>query len=191
MYLEDAMLALIVNPDRCDAAEVEGFCADAIGGGIDMIVVEGNNIDLNMKLYKICKANDALLAVTDISAFNRVEADCFVNMGDDISIGQAAGILLDGQKNGQYVDNINEALMSVEVGIDFLFMKQNFPDRGSLSAIDTSVPIYVGNVDSPEKAKEFAEAGIIRMFFNAEDYDKSISPTEYYAQVSRCIGRTL
>ena len=45
MYLEDVMLTLYVDVDNSDSS-VSEFCAQAIGGGIDMIVASGTDLNV-------------------------------------------------------------------------------------------------------------------------------------------------
>ncbi|MDA3800104.1 MAG: hypothetical protein PF692_13605 [Kiritimatiellae bacterium] len=189
MYLEDVMLTLYVDVDNSDS-NVSDFCAQAINGGIDMIVAAGTDLSAIKTIADVCMENDALLSLTDINMFENIQADCFLNMSNEISIGQAASILCNGEKNGKYVATFNEALMATEVGVDFLFFQQNFPNKSALVAIETSIPIYVGRIKTLEKAREFAGSGIIRMLFDMKDYDGSMPVTDYYAEVSKLIGRT-
>ena len=190
MYLEDAMLTLYIDVDNTHTSNLVNFCTEAINGGIDMIVAAGQNISIISDIKKICEQEDALLALTNISLFYDIQADCFLNMSNEVSIGQAAGMLCNGEKNGQYVTNINEALMATEVGVDFLVFQQDYPDKNSLMAIESSIPIYVGKIKSLGQAKEFAENGIIRMLLDIKDYDESQSIIDYYANISKAIGRS-
>lgn len=190
MYLEDAMLALYINIEESNNLNILEFCTEAIDGGIDMIVINGNDTNIINDISGACKQEDALLALTDISLFDTIQANCFLNLGTDISIGQAAGMLCNEEKNGQYVASVNDAMMATEVGVDFLVFQQDYPDKNSLMAIESSIPIYVGKIRSIEQAKEFADNGIIRMLLDAKDYDESIPVTEYYASISRAIGRS-
>ena len=157
---------------------------------LDMIVASGADLSAIKAIAGVCIENDALLTLTDINMFENLEADCFLNMSDDVSIGQAASILCNGEKNGKYVSSVNDALMATEVGVDFLFFKQDFPDKNSLFAIDSAIPIYVGKIKTLEQAREFANNGIIRMLFDIKDYDNSMSVTDYYAEISKTIGRS-
>jgi len=190
MYLEDAMLTLYIDVDNIRTSDIVDFCKEAVNGGIDMIVASGQNISIISDIKKVCEQQDALITFTDISLFDEIQADCFLNMGNELSIGQAAGMLSKGEKNGQYVTSVNEALIATEVGVDFLVFKQDYPDKNSLMAVESSIPIYVGKIKSIEQAKEFAEHGIIRMLLDANDYDNSMPVTDYYAEVSKLIGRS-
>jgi hypothetical protein len=190
MYLEDAMLALYIDIEKSSNSDIPDFCTKAIDGGIDMIVVAGQDTSIISDIKKVCEQEDALLTFTDISLFDDIQADCFLNMENDISIGQAASMLCNGEKNGQYVATVNDAMMATEVGVDFLLFQQDYPDKNSLMAIESSIPIYVGKIKSIEQAKEFANNGIIRMLFDMSDYDDSQSITDYYATMSKAIGRS-
>jgi len=189
MYLEDAMLALYIDVGNTQTSDIANFCTEAIQGGIDMIIIAGNNNSIQ-QIVEVCRQEDALLAFTDISRFEEIQGDCFLNMSNETSIGQAASMLCKGEKNGQYVTSVNEALMATEVGVDFLVFQQDYPDKNSLMAIESSIPIYVGKIKSIEKAKEFAANGIIRMLLDIKDYDESQPITEYYANISKAIGRS-
>jgi len=190
MYLEDAMLALYIDVEDTQTSDIANFCTKAINGGIDMIVVAGDTNSSTSQIAEVCKQEDILLVFTDISKFEEIQGDCFLNMSNEISIGQAAGMLCNGEKNGQYVTSVNEALMATEVGVDFLVFQQEYPDKNSLMAIESSIPIYVGKIRSIEQAREFAENGIIRMLLDIKDYDESLPVTDYYAAISKAIGRS-
>jgi hypothetical protein len=190
MYLEDAMLALYIDIEESCDSNIPDFCTKAIDGGIDMIVIDGQNTNIISEVADVCKREDALLSLTNISLFDTIHADCFLNMANDVSIGQAAGMLCNGEKNGQYVTSLNDAMMATEVGVDFLVFQQDYPDKNSLMAIESAIPIYVGKIKSFELAKEFANNGIIRMMFDMKDYDNSLPVTDYYAAISKTIGRS-
>jgi len=190
MYLEDAMLALYIDVEKSRNSDIPEFCIKAIDGGIDMIVVDGQDTSIISDIKKVCEQKDALLTLTDISLFYDIQADCFLNMENDVSIGQAAGMLCNGEKNGQYVISVNDAMMATEVGVDFLVFQQDYPDKNSLMAIESAIPIYVGKIKSIEQAKEFAENGIIRMMLDIKDFDGAQPITDYYAAISKAIGRS-
>ena len=55
MYLEDAMLALYIDVEKSRNSDIPEFCIKAIDGGIDMIVVDGQDTSIISDIKKVCE----------------------------------------------------------------------------------------------------------------------------------------
>jgi len=188
--LQDARLLLVTDPRPELAARV----AAAVRGGVDAVQLRDKRtsreelLPLAVELKEICERAGALFTVNDDAELARLSGAHGVHLGqEDEPIARASEMLGPGVVIGRSVSSVEEALLAVQEGADYLGVGTVYatPTKPEAAAAgpallreisDAAVPLpwfAIGGV-TLETAREVAEASapgfaVVRAVLDAED----------------------
>ena len=196
MRLEDAFLYLVVESTFSADSDLVTACGEAIAGGADIIQVEtcteGDDA-VAAELPELCRKEQALLVVKGDPAVARDLGADGVHLGSrETSMGLARAIAGEDCFVGMSTCSLDEALLGLEIGADYLLHHAGTACVGTFAALRgrAHVPLFAAGIACFEEAEEMVGKGIVRLCVELSRLDAA-RVKEEVAEYSQLLGRCI
>jgi thiamine monophosphate synthase len=196
--IEDAFIYVALEFDGVSLENGFELCSEAIGGGADVIELDlsaaAGSVGLEhaVSIVEVCRREESLCLVKDDPGLAAIIGAHGVRLdGYDQGIGLARA-LAGGGLVGMSSRNSDEAVLSLEVGADFLVhmagseCARDFAGLGS----EAAVPLFAAGLAGLEDAESVVRRGIYRLCIEGRILRKK-GVKEQISQYSRLIGRIM
>lgn len=194
MKLADAFLYLDVVGEDWDVGELESFCAAAIAGGVDVVELNGSAGRSAVEAaIAACRREDALLLVAhNVSLAAEAGADGVIIDIEDVSVGEARAGMDESALVGSATQSLDEAILAVEVGVDFVVHGGGRACAGVFAQIgaEAGIPLFAAGIESRDDARALTEAGVYRLCIRSDVIGRE-DATAAAASFSRMLGREI
>lgn len=189
MYLDDALFYVTLD-DTVQNEELAEWAVAAIAGGVDIIeAVDPEQADI---LRPVCKTEDALLVLPVGVEPLDIAADGYIVVTPGVSVGLARGMAPENAFVGVRTMTLEETLLAVETGCDFLVYGGGTDVANVFAAVSSpGVPLYAGGANELHDVEETIKAGIFRIGVKAALLGGLVSVQERAGSISRWLGREI
>jgi thiamine-phosphate pyrophosphorylase len=196
MRLEDALLHVEVKVDAATLSAAAATCEQIIEGGGDVIHLATDPgldglADALEAMAVVCRRDDALLVVRDLAELAGA-ADGVHLTNTEMSVPLARAQAGDGKLVGMSSGTVEEAMVALEVGVDYVLHTAGSGCAGAFAALRglAGVPLVAGGLSGPDDARHVVERGIFRLGIGVSARAAG-ELRESVAVYSRILGRSL
>jgi thiamine-phosphate pyrophosphorylase len=190
----------MVDSEIVAAPQGPELCRRAIAGGTDMILVAvpPDNVPPQTEdglkgVAEVCRTDDALLVLQDNASLAAGIGAQGVHLSrSDISIGLTRSILGPGSIVGLSSRTLDEMMLGLELGIDYVVHHAGRDCPAAFSALhgQVGVPLFAGDISGAEEAGQIVAGGVLRLCMDFGTVDQD-NVTESMAAYSRLLGRSI